>query len=219
MVGPLALTAAAAASSAVAPALVALRDVVAPAAGLLPPPRAVAALAGNVVPRVKAVACAANVRPSALRRGALGAPVGLPSAGLLAVPRRQAGAEGATEAEQAPPLAVAPLPAAPLLLVAVAVRHAQVRRPTADLHGLEAAARILAAASTVVLPDARRKNPVPPAPAIQASAVTHAVRRAEATVVLHLASKCDYTHTRATKSWPGRAYIPATKNPPPPGRT
>lgn len=86
MVRALTLATTPTASSAAAAALIALRHVVATPAGVLPTSRPGPAFAGDVVARLEALARAAHVRAGAVRRGALGATLGLPSAAVPTVP-------------------------------------------------------------------------------------------------------------------------------------
>lgn len=174
VVGARALAAAAAASPAATPVRAALGDVEAAPEALLLAAVAVAALAGDGRPAMEAVAGAAHVRPVARRRGAPRLLPG-PSASLLRAGApaacRKAEAEGATEAEALPLLAPPGLDAAVVLLATVAVRHAEVGGLAQGVQEVDAAARLLAAASPVVLPNAGRKDVLLPARQVQARAV------------------------------------------------
>lgn len=76
VVGPSTLAATAAASSAVVPALIALRHVVVASTVVLAAPRTGSTFPGNVLTRMEAIASAAYVRAEALRRRPLGPVVG-----------------------------------------------------------------------------------------------------------------------------------------------
>lgn len=83
-------------------------------------------------------------------------------------------------------LGVAPPFAAVVLLAPMPVGHADVGGPPADLRLVDEAARVLAAASPVILRHAGREHPVPAASTVPAGATASHARGAEVAVgVLH----------------------------------
>lgn len=180
VVGARALATAAAASPAATPVRAAVGDVEAAPETFLVATVAVATLAGDGGPAVEAVAGAAHVRSVARRRGAPRVLPG-PSTVVLragtAPEGRQAEAEGATEAKALPLLAPPRVDAAVVLLATVAVGHAKVGGLAVGVQGLDAATRVLAAASPVVLPDAGRKDVLLPTRPVQARTVAPDVPR------------------------------------------
>lgn len=104
-------------------------------------------------------------------------------------------------------LALSTLLAAIILLAAMAVGHAEVGGLTTDLHVLDAAARVLAAASAVVLLDARCANPGTPSSAVPSGAPTsYACGAKMALSVLHSAMNIDKPSNRLYRATPLNPY-------------
>lgn len=212
--GALAPTATTTAPSAATTALVAVRHVERRPTEAVVAARPRTARAGDVVARLEAIASAANVRPVAIRRGQVELPLGPADALLHAVPSRQAGPEGATEAEVAGPLASPTIDAAVVLLAAMAVGHAEVGRPTTRVQVLDAATRLLAAAPAVVLLHAGRKHPGTSTLPIPASAIAQDGRRPKATVVaIHLLSDFPLQAKRPERKTHRLTKMPSDRKP------